>query len=139
MQDCRARARYFLATVYLFKKRLKKRGYPIGLIEKATRTVKYSNRNLFLKRERKLTTSSSPPIFKTLPPPQFHALKTLVLQDYQKIKFISPRFIALRHPTISNILVRAKVTPTDEQFLDISLMLGDITATQHTEVASCPK
>ena len=103
------------------------------------KATKYSNRHQYLQHGRRLTPSSSPPIFKTLPPPQFHALKQLVLQDYPKLKFISPRFAALRHPNLSNMLVRAKFTATDEQFMDISLLLDDMTPTPHTEVANLPR
>ena len=127
------------STVHVFKQRLRKRGYPRALIEKTSCIAKYSNRHQYLKQENKFTPSSSPPIFKALPPPQFSTLKKLVLQDYPKIRFISPRFVALKHPTIRNILVRAKVNATDEQFLDISLLLGDTAPTPHTEIASLPK
>ena len=88
-----------------------KQGYPTALITKATNLVKYSRRQQYLSHAQRPQPTCSPPIFKSLPPPQFCHLKQLILQDYAKLQFTSPRFIALRYPTLSNILVRAKVMP----------------------------
>ena len=75
---------------------------------------------------------------KQSPPPQFHSLKQLILEDYNKIRFITPRIIAMRHPTLSNNLVRAKLTPTDDQFLDMLLHLNNTNTTMHLTAATLP-
>ena len=77
-----------------------------------------------------------PPLFKSVPPPNYHLLQQLVLQDYPRLHFTSPRFITLRHPTLQNLLMRTRLTPTDEQFLDINLYLNNNAATAHTTTAT---
>ena len=129
----------FEATIHLFKSRLAKRGYPVSVINKATKIVKYSRRQQYLTHGQRPRPSSSPPMFKSLLPPQFCHLKQLILQDYAKLRFTSPRFITLRHPTLSNALVRARVTPTDEQFLDTALHLTVSSSTVHTMATAMPK
>ena len=129
----------FDATVHLFETRLRKRDYPAALISKVTDTVKYRQRQQYLSHGLRPKPSSSPPIFKALHPPQFNHLKQLILQDYAKLRFTFPRFIALRYPTLSNILVRAKMNPTDEQFLDTILQLNVSSSTIHTTATTLPK
>ena len=127
------------AMVHLLKLRLKRQGYPAELLQKATCLVKYSHRHRYLRHGEKPISTTSPPVYKALPPPQFKVLKHLVLQDYPKLQFLSPRFIALRHPTVSNILVRTKLTATDEQFVDMSILFADKSATSHKTIADLPQ
>ena len=129
----------YTATVHMFKQRLHKRNYPEKLINKSTNIVQYKRRQQYLQQSRPPQPTCSPPLFKTVPPPQYHLLKKIVLQDYKKLHFTSPRFISLRHPTIQNSLVRAKLHPTDEQVMDIILHLDNTTPTPHTETARLPR
>ena len=48
----------------------------------------------------------------------------MILQEYNNLKFTSPRFIAKRHPTLQNILVRSQVTLTDNQLIDMTLTMS---------------
>ena len=129
----------YMATVHNFKLRLRKRNYPERLINKTINTVQYNKRQQYLKTFQPLQATCFPPLFKSVPPPQYNLLKKLILQDYTKLHFTSPRFITLRHPTLQNILVRAKLNPTDEQFMDITLYLDNTTPTTHTTTATLPK
>ena len=97
----------YLATVHIFTQRLSKRGYPISFVKKVQKTVQYSNRHKYLQQKRMHQPTCFPPLFKYLPPlfkylspPQYKALKHIILQNYSQIHFISPRFIPLRHPTL---------------------------------------
>lgn len=83
------------ATVHLFKTRLLKRSYPLAFINKVANIVKYNRRKQYLSCDQRPKPVSSPPIFKALPPPQFTHLKQIILQDYAKLRFTSPRFVAL--------------------------------------------
>ena len=129
----------YKATVHNFKLRLRKRGYPDRVITKNTSIVKYSKRQEYLTHSQRLQPTCYPPLFKSVPPPNYHLLQQLVLQDYPRLHFTSPRFITLRHPTLQNLLVRTRLAPTDEQFLDINLYLNNNAATAHTTTATLPK
>jgi hypothetical protein len=129
----------FDTTVHLFKKRLLKRDYPKVFIAKATNLVKYQKRQQYLSQAQRPRTTCFPPLFKSLPPPQFRHLKQLILQDYAKLRFTTPRFIALKYPTLKNIFVRAKVIPTDEQFLETILHFSTSSSTVHTVATTLPK
>ena len=128
----------YLATVHIFTQRLSKRGYPISFVKKVQKTVQYSNRHKYLQKKRMHQPTCFLPLFKYLPPPQYKALKHIILQNYSQIHFISPRFIPLRHPTLNNSLVRAKINPTDEQLIDITLALHTESTTEHEESAALP-
>ena len=129
----------YAAIVHLFKQRLHRRGYPKALIDKTTSSVKYNKRISYLSRSQRPRPTCSPPLLKCLPQPQFSLLRKVVLQDYAKLRFTSPRFISLRHPTLQNILVKAILTPTDEQLIDIHLQLGSpVPSVSHTETATLP-
>jgi len=93
-----------------------------------------------MKQTQPPVTTCSPPVFKCIPPPNYSFLKQLVLHDFSKLHFTSPRFISLRHPNLYNLLVRAKIAPTDNQFIDIITMLdGTPPATpQHMDTAALP-
>ena len=106
-------------------------------IDKVLHTVNYKNRQRYLLRHQKHQPTCIPPLFKCIPPPQYKLLKQIVLQNYAQLHFISPRFIALRHPTLQSLLVRAKFNPTVEQLMDISLCIETPTNT-HTENAQLP-
>lgn len=75
-----------------------------------------------------------PPIFKCIAPSQFHHLKEVILKHYSLIsEHVShPRFITLRHKTLSQDLIRAQVFPTDEQMIDLIFQFGASTATYAT-------
>ena len=96
------------ATIHTFKKRLRKRNYPNAFINKTIATVKYSNRSTYLQRMQPQGHTCTPPLYKSLPPPQYNLLKQLVLQEYGTLHFMSPRFIALKHPTLQSVLVRSR-------------------------------
>ena len=106
-------------------------------IDRVFETVNYTNRQRYLHRYQKHQPTCVPPLFKCLPPPHYKLLKQFVLQDYAQLHFISPRFIALRHPTLQSMLVRAKLNPTDEQLIDISLTI-EPPSDAHIENAKLP-
>ena len=65
-------------------------------------------------------------------------LKSTILQNYKTIsKYVAhPRFITLGHKTLRNELVVARINHTDEQIIDIILILGNEEACQpHTTAA----
>ena len=122
----------------MFKRRLLNRGNPGTLIDKVIQTVSYTDRPKYLQPHRKHQPTCLPPLFKCIPPPQYKLLKQIILQNYAQLKFISPRFIALRPSTLQNQLVRAKLHPTDDQPIDISLALQD-PIQNNTDNAHLPK
>ena len=109
------------------------------LIDKVTSTVSYSNRKHYLTHSQPKHPTCLPPIFKCTPPPNYDLLKELVLKNYNKLHFTSPRFVTLRHPTLRNFLVRAKLHPTDEQFIDLALQFENQQTGPHIETAVLPK
>ena len=113
----------YIATVFSFRKRLLRRDYPAIFVEKATDTVKYSDRQKYLNKISK-PPGPPPPLYKLVSPSGFNSLKQLVLQNYSKLKSMFPRFIPLRHPTLHNKLVRAQIKLTDSQFVDLTLSLN---------------
>ena len=126
------------ATIHTFKKRLRKRSYPNAFVNKTIATVKYSNRNTYLQRMQPQRHTRTPPLYKLLPPPQYNLLKQLVLQEYGTLHFMSPRFIALKHPTLQNVLVRSQQRFSDTQFVDVVLSLGSAIPTAHTDTVAIP-
>ena len=115
----------YAATLVNFQKRLLKRNYPKNLVDKTFASVQFSNRSRYLTRRQLKPCSHPPPLYKLLPPPQFEALKEIVLQDYTGLKFQPPRFVALRHPTLYNQLVRSAIELTDNQLIEAALSLDD--------------
>ena len=113
----------YIATVFSFRKCLLRRDYPAIFVEKATDTVKYSDRQNYLNKISK-PPGPPPPLYKLVSPSGFNSLKQLVLQNYSKLKSMFPRFIPLRHPTLHNKLVRAQIKLTDSQFVDLTLSLN---------------
>ena len=130
----------FHATVELFKQRLRRRQYPTILINKAVNSIKYKDRQKFLQQ----STSSHRPIkktiFKCLPPPQFTALIRIILQNYNTVQQYAPlsRFIPLKHRTLKQELIRAKISPTDAQFIDIITVLGPMIQPEHVSAGVLP-
>ena len=59
------------------------------------------------------------PIFKCVTPPNFSLLKEIVLKDYQTLRIPNPKFVSLRHPTLSNTLVRAHITQSESYQLEL--------------------
>ena len=118
--------------IILFKKRLQQRGYPTTLVNKYTAIVKFSQRQQLLQTQ---PTRALPktPIFSCLPPPHFNQLKVIILDQYIDIQKTVPRpkFIHKRHKTLGQELVRAKITPSDEQLIDISLALNPPSQMEH--------
>ena len=124
----------YIASLELFKQRLIHRQYPPKLIEKTTNLIKYSQRQHYLNESKSSQLiPRRKPVFKCLPPPRFSMLKEIVLQEYHLIQKFAPRpvFIALRHKTIGQHLIRSKVYHTDEQLIDM-LLTVDSQTTDHT-------
>ena len=116
----------YLTLTQTFRNRLTKRHYPPQFIDNCMTKIKYTQRQRYLQtsQPRPITTK---PIFKYLPPPQFRKLQTIILHDYNKIQQLmdKPLFINTGHRTLRQELVHAKVTPTDEQFVDIAVILNN--------------
>lgn len=127
------------ALLKLFKQRLLNRNYPNTLIDKTFYSVNYKDRQQFLKPVTSHTFTRRP-ILKCPPPPHFHLLKTTILQYYNMISSHAPppRFVTLGHKTLRHELVRAKTTPTDEQFMDIVLRLDNTSHNHHSTTGSMP-
>ena len=105
----------YMATTQLFRERLLKRGYPLSLINKTITIAKYNNRQKYLQLKKPIRQTTPLPLFKCVPPPKYQLLKQIILRDYHVLHFKSPKFIALRHPTLQNMLVRSAQTLSDEQ------------------------
>ena len=127
----------YIVTVHNFRERLRRRNYPNNLINKLTAIVKYSDRKHYLQQKQPQQTRT-PPLYKYTPPPQYRLLKQLVLHDYNSLHFTSPRFIALRHPTLHNKLVRSRIDLTDDQLVDVCLFLDSTSPSAHSERARLP-
>ena len=125
----------YMATIQLFRERLLKRRYPLRLINNIIRTVHYDNRQKCLQCKQLVHHTAPPPLYKCVPPPKYKLLKQLVLQDYHILHFQSPRFVTLRHPTIQNLLVRSAQTFSDEQLIDVQLMVGPTNRNQEERAA----
>lgn len=111
----------YSSQVHLFRGRLLKRGYPTSLIDRWIHKAKYSHRQRYLNPQKSPVQIIARPIMKCLTPPNFTQLKTIILQNAHTIhRFIpKPIFINLSHPTLYNYLVRAHLTPTEDQLMDV--------------------
>ena len=118
----------YTAMAELLTQRLLTRGYPKPLIQKTRAKISYENRDRYLQSQTVPPPKIYPPLYKCLPPPQFLTLKKVILNEYNLLegKIPSPRFITYSHRTLRKELVRSKLIPTDEQFIDICLTLQDI-------------
>ena len=137
------RTNYFVETytaaTQLFKQRLLKREYPRDFIEKTINLVAYSQRQRYLKNKAPKLYSTPRPLFKCIAPLQFSALKCIILERYHCIQRLAPgpRFVSLKCKTLGQELIRARIHPTDEQFLDlVTLVNNDITV--HTAAGKMP-
>ena len=114
----------FNAMISIFKMRLLQRGYPKKLVDKYTSTVQFSQRQKHIQHIPTKVICKTP-IFSCLPPPQYNQLKTIILQGYSQIqgKVTRPRFIFQRHKSLGQELVKAETIPTDEQLVDMAVVL----------------
>ena len=109
--------------IKLFKERLKRRAYPDHFVSKAISLVKYEDRQKYLTIEKSQPPFILRPIFKCFPPPQFSALKHIILKDYNTLHLPTPRIITLGHRTLQQELIRARTYPTEEQLFDMIFSL----------------
>ena len=125
----------FNAMISTFKMRLLRRSYPKKLVDKYTSIVKFSERQKHIQPSPPKVISKTP-IFSCLPPPHYNQLKTIVLSGYSKIqkKVPRPKFVHLRHRTLGQELVKAETLPTDEQLIDITLILQPSQVPAHCDV-----
>ena len=125
----------------LFKRRLLRRQYPVKFVEKAIQSIKYSQRQNYLKTPPPTVQLARKLIFKCLPLPQFTNLKAIILQQYHKIQRLAPRprFITLKSHTLGRELIRSRAHPTDEQFVDIVLIINGETNTIHKTAGKMPQ
>ena len=81
----------------------------------------------------------SPPLFKCIPPPQCKLLK-LVLRDYHSLQntIPAPRFISTKPNTLGKELIRARISPTEDQLLDIYMLLDNQVTSTHTTAGLLP-
>ncbi len=130
----------YCAMLHIFKQRLHRRGYPDELITKQTTFVRYRDRQMYMLKHQPPHLVTNPPLFKCVLPPQFSQLKQIVLQKYAQFcsPLPTPRFIALRHHSLQNSLVRAKITPTDDQFIDMESLLDTTRTTTHSTAGNLP-
>ena len=120
----------YLNQTRLLHKRLLKRGYPQKFISKQIEAINYDQRQHYLAPKQRNTKTIKRPIFKCLPPSGFSNLRKIILQDFHTIrKYIHPPlFINLGHKTLAKHLIRAKLTPTNEQLIDIITTLPEYTS-----------
>ena len=119
---------------------LEQDSYPAKLIDKTIATVSYEVRSQFLHTSTPQPSKFNPPIFKCLLPPQFKALKLIVLKDYNRLQNTvpAPRFVPLKHATLSNELGRAKFSPTQDQMIDIHWALDSQDMSNHISADKLP-
>ena len=110
-----------------------KRDYPPEFVEKTTAIVKYKDRRRYLKPHNRVNIHiPKTSVYKLVPPPQYTLLKQLVLKDYSTLRFMCPRFIPLKHPTLQNKLVQSQIRLADSQFV-LALTLDCTTPPRSTE------
>lgn len=126
--------------VKLLKLRLLARGYPARLVQKITATVSYEARAQMLVISKPPPPKFYPPVYKCPLPPQHKLLKLIVLKNYSCLQNIvpAPRFLSLKHKTLRNELVRAKMSPTNDQLFDIHILLSNQIITKHTIAGKLP-
>ncbi len=114
----------FDSQVQLFKQRLQKRKYPPHFIVKHVAKVTFLHRHKYLQAALPTQTRYRP-IFKFVLPPQHKQLKDIILRGYNEIQKLvsSPLLIGLNHPNLRQMLVCSKLRPTDDQIIDLHLML----------------
>ena len=124
----------------LFKKRLLARGYPTQLVNKISSKISYKRRAQFLTMSQAPQLTYYPPLHKCLPPPQYTLLKSIILENFHLLQNVlpTPRFIPLKYTTLKGKLVRAKLIPTDDQFIDLYTTLSSHTTSEHTTAGKLP-
>ena len=130
----------YIAMTKLLKTRLLVRDYPTSLIDKVITTVSFEARPHLLNASKPPPPRFYPPIFKCLLPPQFKLLKHIILENYSCLQNVvpAPRFLALRHRALKNDLVRAKLTPTEDQLTEIKTLVH-IHISAHTSAGLLPR
>ena len=130
----------FEAMKTLFVSRLLARDYPRRFIEKIAATVSYKDRAQLLKQAQPTPPKCYPPLYKCPPPPQYKLLKQIVLKNFHLLqtRLSAPRFIPLRYPTLGNTLVRTRLSPSDEQLVDIYTSLSNHSTSCHTIAGQLP-
>ena len=126
------------AIVFLFKQRLRKREYPPMFIDKTVQSVSYKDRQRHLTKEKRPVPHVKRPIFKCLPPPKFNNLKQIILQNYDSLHLPTLRFVTLGHRTLKKELLRSQIKPTDEQIIDMLLVLPQPTNESHIVAGQFP-
>ena len=126
--------------VHLFETRLHVRGYPSSFTKKTIALVSFDNRQHYLQLSKPQKATTRPPLFKCIAPPQFQRLKQVVLKHYSLVQqhVNNPRFIALHQRTLHQELVRAKISPTDDQLTDLAIIFESPNST-HTTAGDLPK
>ena len=94
--------------------------YLLKFIKKATKAVSYNKRPVSTKHKINAP-RLKPPLFKCLLTPHFSALRIIILHRYKSLLLPSPKFSSLKHSTLHKELIRAQVTPSPDQLLDISV------------------
>ena len=122
----------------LLKTRLISRGYPIKLIDKTTATVQYEARDQLLSASKKSQPRFNPPVYKCLLPPQFTVLKTY--HTKKTTVGCNPWFLpqGLFPYTLKNELIRVRLSPTDEQLVDVLMSLQHQDTSNHTIAGHLP-
>ena len=122
----------------LLKTRLISRGYPIKLIDKTTATVQYEARDQLLSASKKPQPRFNPPVYKCLLPPQFTVLKTY--HTKKTTVGCNPWFLpqGLFPYTLKNELIRARLSPTDAQLVDVLMSLQHQDTSNHTIAGHLP-
>ena len=97
--------------------RLKKRDYPLNFIKKSLRRVNYKNRAQYIQNHNKpISQPLTRPVFKCIPPPNYHHLKGIIMDNFVHHKltryFKKPLFIPLKNTTLKDIIVRSRHKPT---------------------------
>ena len=130
----------YQAMTNLLKTRLEAREYPARLVEKMIATVHYEARPRILSASKLPPPKFYPPLFKCIPPPQYKLLKLIVLRDYHSLQntIPAPRFISTKPNTLGKELIRARISPTEDQLLDIYMLLDNQVTSTHTTTGLLP-
>ena len=123
--------------ITLLTTRLHNRGYPRPFLAKVVNSVSYSIRPQLLAKHQRPPIRVLPPVFKCIPPPDFHLLKQIILSNFKSLNTPSPRIISLKHQTLAKDLVSAKVTLHSSQSLLINISFSEVHT--HTVVGELPQ
>ena len=112
---------------------LHSRGYSRPFFAKVVKSVSYSSRPQLLAKHQQPPVKVLPPVYKCIPPPDFHLLKQIILSNFKSLKTPSHRIISLKHQTLAKDLVSAKVTLHPDQSLLINIYFSEV----HTHTVMC--